>query len=388
MNYSDNIIKISKTIKLENIIIHAIIPTNDKVIFLSRDFKSDIYIYDHAKDWIKLNVYKNKDSPYGSFFIYSYDIDDTFTASLKRDNKVELIISANANGEKSMKVDVINYKLPLLPSNKSYEIIESLANVFFEGELDKKLYMLKSLIAWIDYHILMGVDQIFVNQPVFINEKIPDSSQFWIDILKPYLESNKVVLVLYEDKMHRYSHQQVIQNVSLWLNKGRCKWFATHDLDEFICPLSGNWQEGQNIKTLLASVPADVNYVQTNMVRVNTQDDLNLVYTAPSMASDGYMWTWHKCIVKCDDVYVLWVHIPTHWAKTKVGMKVKYMRINHYKSKNHKPSHSTIPSIPYDGLRDQHILTMDRIKQEYKLNLDLNDIIKHFDQKYKLFEKL
>ena len=121
---------------------------------------------------------------------------------------------------------------------------------------------------------------------------------------------------MYEDKMDRYSHQCVINNLILWINKYRTKWFATHDFDEYICPITGTWSKNNsNIKDYLQKLANNINYIETKMYR--TTLPTHGYPLAPTISSTRPMWCWHKFIVKTKDVNLLWVHIPTNWEKKK-----------------------------------------------------------------------
>lgn len=79
------------------------------------------------------------------------------------------------------------------------------------------------LKEWLDYHILLGVDHFYL-----YNNNSEDS---YMDILKPYIESNYVTLVDWPDtpgQLSAYKH---------WLKNYRHEttWVTFSDVDEFFC---------------------------------------------------------------------------------------------------------------------------------------------------------
>lgn len=216
--------------------------------------------------------YLNTSSRYSSNIVYTIEPDETVFKSTNK--KIKL--SAN---NKHVFVNIVQN--PLKCSDK-LTVVESLKNVYFNGTKDAKS-IITAVLVWIEYNLAIGVDQIFINQSTF-----DKSHEFEVlfKLIKPYIETEKVVLVLYDTKFVRYSRQHTIMNTCLYLNKGRTEWFATHDFDEFICPMNGEWKDNTNLVSILKSLQPNVNNIVTRMIRC---DMTNGTYIKPTNIDVDYM---------------------------------------------------------------------------------------------------
>lgn len=365
-----SIITIPEAFNVGSIKIFAIIPVfrDNTIVFISREFKDAQLEIKFDNLWKPMTLYKRKDSKYGNEVIYMCNVDKKVMDLIKTKGSMNIELFSKLDRRKT-KAIIRDHGLRPLDLDKQYIFIESLTHIFFEGSIEKKQHYVKLALAWIEYHLQKGVDQIFINQSKYFDKSNNISTEFWKKLLSPYLKSGKVILVLYDDKMNRYSHQSIIQNVCLWLNKGRTKWFGTHDLDEYICPPTGYWDPGTDIRTVLSKVPDDVNYIETKMVRADIPE-FPQIYTTPTKICTGYMWCWHKCIVTTDSVNILWVHTPSHWNKKKKSTDQIMLRINHYKSKTIGFHNSNPPDMDYDGLHAEHLQLLENISSLYGESLD------------------
>jgi hypothetical protein len=392
MNDNKNIIIMQKSLCVDLLIIHSIVPVfqDNIIVFIANTIENlslPIPIPSHAivdnlyvkfgNVWIGTKTYQNKDSPYGTDIIYMCNMSSLIATHIQDNGFIDVKLSTKPDINIPIKTKIYDHGIRAL--EQQYMVVESMNHIFFAGNRQNKCDTIRSILPWIEYHLCKGVDQIFINQSKYFDETDIVSIDFWSLLLKPYLDNNKIKLIIYEDKINNYSHQTIIQNTCLWLNKGRTKWFATHDLDEYICPLNGRWNDNQNIADILTGLPGYVNYVETKMVRT-TIPNSPAIYLAPTKIDCNYMTCWSKCIVRTDAVNILWVHTPTHWIDKKYKYK-HILRINHYKSINLGTTHSKIPLSRYDGLKNEHDMVLKNINQLYGTELDdiVMDMIKFID---------
>jgi hypothetical protein len=401
----NKIIRIPNSFVIDNIPIYSIIPVHNEscIVIISKNIKRNQYLSIKINNtWYGCKIYKNKDSPRGDELIYKCNVYANILNMIKNEGAINAELFSHYK-RITITTKIIDFKIdyPLkfrlsLPYQKKLCIVESHNHIFFPiNDIDnpnsknKTFSIIKAVIVWIEYHLQKGVDQIFINQSKQLNENCDDSTNFWFELLAPYVESGQVVLVIYEDKFGKYEYQHIIQTISLWLNKGRSKWFATHDFDEFICPLNGTWindnkqtntTKSNNIPKMLSKIPNYINYVKTKMIRTAIADTSG-VYIKKTLIDKTFMTSWHKCIVKTDDVYVLWTHIPSHWAKPRNANNVhNILRINHYKPDSTSTSHSNYPSIPYDGLQNERESVLCALNKIY--GEDFDNIIFNIANKY------
>lgn len=117
---------------------------------------------------------------------------------------------------------------PLLAKQKgekyTYEVAACL--MFFN-----EAYYLKE---WLEYHKLIGIEHFYL----FDN----GSTDNYMDILEPYVRAGEVELYHYPQRgenqqEHNHIQCHVIYNQALELARGKAKWLAIIDADEFIYPV-------------------------------------------------------------------------------------------------------------------------------------------------------
>lgn len=96
------------------------------------------------------------------------------------------------------------------------------------------------LKEWIEYHRMIGVDHFYLYDNC--------STDNYIDILAPYIMSGVVELYHYPVFPFGTYHQPGLYNHAITISRGKYKWLAIIDTDEFLTPVAHN-----NIKELLAS---------------------------------------------------------------------------------------------------------------------------------------
>lgn len=77
---------------------------------------------------------------------------------------------------------------------------------------------------WIEYHLLIGVDHIFLYNNFSTDDFMP--------ILQPYIEKGVVTLTEWP---HEHGQMECYMHCSANFGKS-CRWIAFIDLDEYICP--------------------------------------------------------------------------------------------------------------------------------------------------------
>lgn len=111
--------------------------------------------------------------------------------------------------------NIINYgKTVLQEANRHFEDYLSIVCI-----AKYEAYYVKE---WVDYHLLIGVDRIY-----FYDNESPDNT---VEILKPYIESGKLVYNLIEGR----ARQLDAYNDAVKRYANRTKYMAFIDLDEFL----------------------------------------------------------------------------------------------------------------------------------------------------------
>lgn len=356
-----NVINIPQSVKIRDAIVYSVIatpniPNKDRLIAIITNQKIDNLSIIINNITYTTNCYSNTSSPYGKMTVYTFKPDESIFTLLNDNKKVTCKLSSINEKEiipHTAETTIVNNQLSC---NKKQTMIESLNSIFFE---DSKVLenIVLAVLFWIEYNLAIGVDQVFINQSIYLTQTNANGREFWCKILEPYINHGEVVLCMYENKITRYEYQGAIQNIILWLNKNRTTWFATHDFDEFICPCNGEWKNDimnkQIIKTILNSLPTEVNYIETKMIRCDIPNNTH-VYINPTKIDKDYARSWHKFIVKMDVVNTLWVHQPTNWVIPRKNSEM-VLRINHYEVSTKKAIHNNHPSIPYDGLKNERL---------------------------------
>lgn len=93
------------------------------------------------------------------------------------------------------------------------------------------------LKEWIEYHKLIGVEHFYL----FNN----GSTDNYLEILEPYLSAGEVELFDYPQRGNNQAEHNIIQccmiyNDAFAMTKGKVKWLAIIDADEFIYPVTGS----------------------------------------------------------------------------------------------------------------------------------------------------
>src|SRR5579863_3119789 len=94
------------------------------------------------------------------------------------------------------------------------------------------------LAEWIDYHRLIGVEEFWLYNN--------DSEDNYRQVLEPYIQKGLVHLVRWPSSQenlfwyYSFTVQTGAYNHCLNLTRGRTKWVAFIDVDEFIVPMTGN----------------------------------------------------------------------------------------------------------------------------------------------------
>jgi hypothetical protein len=120
----------------------------------------------------------------------------------------------------------------------------------------------KYLKEWIEFHSLIGVDKFYL-----VNN---DSTDDYLSVLKPYIESGKVILTNMSIDITKNPNGMTneILLVSSWLNemnnivkKSNDDWVIHVSTDEFIYPIKED-----NIKNVLKTFPENVGEISVNWV--------------------------------------------------------------------------------------------------------------------------
>lgn len=115
-------------------------------------------------------------------------------------------------------------KTPKKPNEYQYQIA---ACLMFQNET----FYLKE---WIEYHKMLGVEHFYL----FNN----GSTDNYLEVLEPYIQSGDVELYEYPDigknqTEHNYNQCYKVYTQALALARGKVKWLAIIDADEFIVPI-------------------------------------------------------------------------------------------------------------------------------------------------------
>jgi hypothetical protein len=164
-------------------------------------------------------------------------MDDNLNYFIKRD-----FILRFRSKRTILKNDLSKYLLNLLHSI-FINFLLSLYNTFLKKDNDFKYTisvccMFKNesmfLDEWIKYHLVIGIDHFYL-----YNNNSDDN---FLEILKPYIESNIVELIDWPFENSQMKAYEDCYNK----NKLNTNWLTFIDIDEFICPLSSD-----NIKSWL-----------------------------------------------------------------------------------------------------------------------------------------
>jgi len=89
------------------------------------------------------------------------------------------------------------------------------------------------LEEWIEYHLLVGVDSFLLYEN--------NSSDGWQAVLQPYIDKGVVEVVPWHWAKNKFPDVQIFAyNDSLKRLRGKSRWVAYIDIDEFICPIEHN----------------------------------------------------------------------------------------------------------------------------------------------------
>ena len=373
----ENIYWQNESIKINQDIIYSIVPVfkESMIVIIVKDItnnsKFEVFINNkwYCSELIQPNV------AYNYTVVHKCKVPFDVFIKLKKEKKIGIKIRI-PNTQHIVSETILYNKI--MDSKENYLLIESVNHIFFRKETIKETII--NIIPWIEYHLSIGVDQILINQSQYLTNKNKGSEKLWIDLLYPYLKSNKVFLIMYKDNIQEYSHQTPISNIAFYLSKHRTKWFATHDLDEYICKLDGSWDlnDKKPLQSYLNNIPDYINYIETKMYKVLIPKN-KMYISSSTLASVNPMPCFHKCIAKADDINIIWVHYISSW-KDKVHEDSKYtLRINHYKPQNEKD----IDLINYNKLDPLYKITLNNINKKYNLKytLIINNILKYITSK-------
>ena len=208
------------------------------------------------------------------------------------------------------------------------------------------------LSEWIDYHLMVGVEEFYL----YNNESQDD----YMKVLSPYINRGIVRLTQWPSQeegkdyiSYTFSTQIGAYNDCLKKKRGRSKWIAFIDVDEFIVPV-----KEESITEVLKKEFYDVsglciNWVifGTSGVKEITKDELmigKLTMRAPIESQRNLIF---KCIVQPDHVESCasphwFVYKPRHWHvntdRERVGngqsdrLCIDKLRLNHYWTKDEK----------------------------------------------------
>ncbi|MAF43660.1 MAG: hypothetical protein CMI54_05770 [Parcubacteria group bacterium] len=420
---SEDIIYFHKGVKLKNLGIHIVIPIyhTKEILIIAKQPLVPIECKWLNEKWKKTKSFTTEGSAYGWTGAYTCPMSKKLMNNLLGGNESE--IQLRLLDDKKTKITAKISDHHLVPSKKPlHTVVESLNPIFFDSSdpARKKTItnfnkhcgsILRRFLPWIEFHLMRGVDQIFVNQPIRYKENGEEWISFWKELLKPYLKSEEVKLIMFEDmaEMARInewggctahaSHQNVSQLWTMWLNKGRSVWFGNHDLDEYITPRETGYfgKEDESIAEVLEGLASECNYVETKMFMVEAPPKEQILLAGNIMAAD-FMPKCHKFFVRIDDVNLVWCHGVTNWENPVEGITPSPFRLNHYRIKipsGWMPSEAatierwnskSIPHINEKNLSKDRKPVLNRIKKRYGMNH--GKFLRFMQQKYSHLKEL
>ena len=373
----ENIFWIEKSINIDDDIICGIIPVFEEsmIIIIVREKKNnntfELFINDK---WYSANlITKEKNIPHNYTVIHKCKVSFDVFIKLKKEKKIDIKIKIPNTTH--LITSTITYN-KIMDDKENFLLIESLNHIFFCKKNIKQI--LSNIIPWIEYNLTIGVDQIIINQSQYLTDKDKKANELWIKLLYPYLKSKKVFLIMYKDNISEYSHQTQISNIAFYLNKHRTKWFATHDIDEYICPLNGAWESNNNerLTTYLKNIPRNINYIETKMYKVIIPKN-DIYISAPTLTATHPMSCYHKFIVRSNDANILWVHYISNWKNKMQNDSKNTLRINHYK-KNREDN----KLIFYNGLENEYEIVKNNIEKKFNFMypLIIGDVLNYLNR--------
>jgi Glycosyltransferase family 92 len=172
-------------------------------------------------------------------------------------------------------------------------------------------YFLKE---WLEYHKLIGIEHFYL----FNN----GSTDNYLEILNPYILSGEVQLFDYPEKgidqaQHNYIQCEIIYTHALALSRGKVKWLAIIDADEFIYPV-----KTKSLREILKKYDAFggvyINYLffgTSNLEKIpyNSLIIESLNHSAEQPIPFGKSIVRPERVENCTDPHRMWYHPPyTH----------------------------------------------------------------------------
>lgn len=186
------------------------------------------------------------------------------------------------------------------------------------------------LKEWIEYHKLLGVEHFWL-----YNNNSTDNFR---KVLKPYIASGEVELFNWPNLPHErfeYGCQPRAYNNCIERAKGKTKWLAMIDTDEFLLPLEKN-----NILDVLKNCPAAGIicfwrcFGDSGVYKIN---GLMIEELTACSINKHPMNKWGKIIFRPETVlYYDNPHYPTFAQGYNAMDGSELIRINHYWSRDHK----------------------------------------------------
>tara|TARA_B100000287_G_scaffold360533_1_gene352989 strand:+ start:501 stop:1790 length:1290 start_codon:yes stop_codon:yes gene_type:complete len=415
-------IRFGESVKVDGLELNAVIPIYDtEEIFIiakqqSLRFLPELWCkWGHYK-WSLMDQSVTKDSAYGWYGSYTSKIPKALINALLLGESLEIKLK-HGHSEFSMQVKDHG----LRPKETPFNVVESLNPIFFDSEdiLRKKTIknfnkhcgsILRRLLPWIEFHLMHGVSQIFVSQPMRYKKNGEEWINFWEELLRPYLETEEVKLIIFEDiaEMARNNelggciapatHQNISQLWSMSLSRGRSVWFGNHDLDEYIVPSRTGFFEGEkNINEILQELNPMYNFIDTRMFMVEAPAKEQILI-AGNIAAEAFMPKCQKFLVKINDANLVWCHGVSNWKKPPKGIENSPLRLNHYRMKTSNgwiPSEAasikrwnpnSIPKIYEKDLSKDHFTVLDKIEKRY--GMAHGKFLRFMQQKYSHLKEL
>lgn len=201
---------------------------------------------------------------------------------------------------------------------------------------------LYNLIEWLEYHLIVGVQHFYI----YNNDKNPYTAQ---SILQPYMNEG-VVTMVHSAKMFtrpRVNRQADAHHHCLQRSRGKTRWLAMLDMDEFLYPLKTD-----NINDVLKDYEAYpqllINYCCFGSSGIKRKQDFQ-TQSYVNRAKDNWRWN-HLCkgIGQVDKIKNCLHHHcfavagvdenkkACNWVKPYSG---KILRINHYLTRSQDDYH-------------------------------------------------